>query len=104
MEPGQTKHLHEAIARGAKARDRAGVLSTIEATAERHGHVTRIARQLVIGRRRFDQGHRRAWIEERVRIAETELENFELCRAKDTGRSSPPFRRDHGTATASRPP
>jgi transposase len=67
------------------------VFSAMESTGERHGHVTRIARQLDIGpetlrhwvrQAEIDQGRRPGTTtEDRAKIVELERENRELRRA-----------------------
>jgi transposase len=69
------------------------VFSAMESTGERHGHVTRIARQLDIGpetlrkwvnQAEVDRGSRPGTsTEEHRRIKELERENFELRRANE---------------------
>ena len=69
------------------------VFSAIDASGERHGHVTRIARQLDIGpetlrhwvrQAEIDQGSRPGLsTAERQRLKELERENLELRRANE---------------------
>ncbi len=69
------------------------VFSAIESSGERHGHVTRIARELDIGpetlrkwvnQAEVDRGMRGGiTTEERVRIKQLERENSELRRANE---------------------
>ena len=77
------------------------VFSAIESTGERHGQVTRIARQLDIGpetlrnwvrQTEIDRGSRPGvTTEERARIKELERENFELRRANEILKSAAAF-------------
>jgi transposase len=69
------------------------VFSAVETSGERHGHVTRIARELDIGpetlrkwvnQAEVDRGTRVGLSsEERARIKQLERENFELRRANE---------------------
>jgi transposase len=86
-----------------EVRDRAVALvfSSIETSGERHGHVTRIARELDIGpetlrkwvnQAEIDRGARPGVSsEERTRIRELERENFELRRANEILKSASAF-------------
>jgi transposase len=77
------------------------VFSAIETSGERHGHVTRIARELDIGPEtlrhwvndaEIDRGMRGGiTTEERARIRELERENRELRRANEILKSASAF-------------
>jgi len=77
------------------------VFSAMESSGERHGHVTRIARQLDIGpetlrkwvhQAEIDRGVRPGVsTEENKRIKELERENFELRRANEILKTASAF-------------